>query len=184
MPDNFCSLDTAHILPVLFPFTTPGKYCYRSMALFCKHVTDAQPGVQTTVDLNFTTSPESVTPLNGIPTLQVPSRVHRSLSLQVQRAASSLKRHTSLWSRPSAQEDSEPAMNSGTTSRQATPRPQDPSDDSVDVAGPRIGGIFEPQAEDVPRAGEAWVYADDWVKIIRHTSERLISRTFAGQIRR
>ena len=171
VPDNFRCLDTAHILPVLFPFTTPGKYCYRSMALFCKHVTDAQPAVLTPVDLKFSTSPESLTPLNEIPTLQVPSsRLHRSLSLQVQRAASSVKRHTSLWSRPSAQGNSEPAVNSGTTSGQATPRPQDPSDISIDVAGPRIGGISEPQTEDVPRAGEAWVYANDWVRPIRYTT--------------
>ncbi|KAH0829091.1 hypothetical protein J3R83DRAFT_2555 [Lanmaoa asiatica] len=32
-------IDTAHVLPVLFPFTTPGKYCYRAMATFVKHVT-------------------------------------------------------------------------------------------------------------------------------------------------
>ncbi|KAJ8520189.1 hypothetical protein ONZ45_g2950 [Pleurotus djamor] len=31
--------DTAHVLPVLFSFTTPGKFCFRSMAAFCKHVT-------------------------------------------------------------------------------------------------------------------------------------------------
>ncbi|KAF9012561.1 hypothetical protein BDQ17DRAFT_1297729 [Cyathus striatus] len=32
--------DTAHILPVLFSFTTPAKYCFRSIATFCKFVTD------------------------------------------------------------------------------------------------------------------------------------------------
>ncbi|KAH7909353.1 hypothetical protein BJ138DRAFT_1010974 [Hygrophoropsis aurantiaca] len=31
--------DTAHVLPVLFAFTTPGKYCYRAIAAFTKHVT-------------------------------------------------------------------------------------------------------------------------------------------------
>ncbi|KAF9268529.1 alpha/beta-hydrolase [Marasmius fiardii PR-910] len=31
--------DTAHILPVLFPFTTPGKFCHRAIASFCRHVT-------------------------------------------------------------------------------------------------------------------------------------------------
>ncbi|KAL0579609.1 hypothetical protein V5O48_002381 [Marasmius crinis-equi] len=31
--------DTAHVLPVLFPFTTPGKFCHRAIATFCKHVT-------------------------------------------------------------------------------------------------------------------------------------------------
>ncbi|KAJ4483550.1 hypothetical protein J3R30DRAFT_3285414 [Lentinula aciculospora] len=31
--------DSAHVLPVLFSFTTPAKYCFRSMAIFCKYVT-------------------------------------------------------------------------------------------------------------------------------------------------
>ncbi|KAJ1305863.1 hypothetical protein OPQ81_010586 [Rhizoctonia solani] len=30
--------ETCHVLP-LFSFTTPAKYCYRAIALFCKHVT-------------------------------------------------------------------------------------------------------------------------------------------------
>ncbi|KAJ6593444.1 hypothetical protein B0H19DRAFT_1090334 [Mycena capillaripes] len=31
--------DTAHVLPVLFSFTTPGKFCYRAIAAFCREVT-------------------------------------------------------------------------------------------------------------------------------------------------
>ncbi|KAF5382996.1 hypothetical protein D9757_006344 [Collybiopsis confluens] len=31
--------DVAHVLPVLFSFTTPAKFCFRSMAIFCKYVT-------------------------------------------------------------------------------------------------------------------------------------------------
>ncbi|KAF8178667.1 hypothetical protein K438DRAFT_1844188 [Mycena galopus ATCC 62051] len=31
--------DTAHVLPVLFSFTTPGKFCYRAIASFSRHVT-------------------------------------------------------------------------------------------------------------------------------------------------
>ncbi|KAJ3756791.1 Alpha/Beta hydrolase protein [Lentinula raphanica] len=39
--------DTAHVLPVLFSFTTPAKYCFRAMAIFCKYVTvDAPPSLQ------------------------------------------------------------------------------------------------------------------------------------------
>jgi hypothetical protein len=180
IPDHRPYLDIAHVLPVLFPFTTPGKYCYRAVALFCKQVTDVQPVPLTPAGINFSASPISLTPLNETPTLQVPSpRLHRSLSLRVQRAASSVKRRSSLWSRPSAQGNSEPAMNSGKISRcnsgQVTPRSQDPSDLSVDVAGPRIGGSSEPQAEDIPRAGEVWVYANDWVKRIRFIRDQLIS---------
>ena len=36
---NFELIDAAHVLPVLFSFTTPGKFCYRAIASFCKHVT-------------------------------------------------------------------------------------------------------------------------------------------------
>lgn len=146
--------DVAHVLPVLFPFTTPAKYCYRAVALFCKHVTEMQlaplspTGLMPPAGHNFNISPTSPTPENEIPKLQVPSpKAHRSLSLRVQRAASSVKRRGSLWSRPSV-----------------TPRSQYPSDISVDVAGPRAGGDPEPHAEDVPMAGEAWVYASDWAK--------------------
>ena len=178
VPNHFPYSDIAHVLPVLFPFTTPGKYCYRAVALFCKHVTDAQPAPLSPAELDFTASPTPLTPQNEIPTLQVPSpRMHKSLSLRVQRAASSVKRRSSLWSRPSAQENGEPTINSGNnshcTSGQVTPRSQDPSDTSVDVAGPRVGGGSEPHAEDVPRAGEAWVYASDWVKPIRCTGETI-----------
>ncbi|OSC99852.1 alpha/beta-hydrolase [Trametes coccinea BRFM310] len=31
--------DAAHTLPVLFAFTTPGKYCFRAMATFIKYIT-------------------------------------------------------------------------------------------------------------------------------------------------
>ncbi|KAG7091172.1 hypothetical protein E1B28_010224 [Marasmius oreades] len=31
--------DTAHVLPALFPFTTPGKFCHRAIASFCRYVT-------------------------------------------------------------------------------------------------------------------------------------------------
>ncbi|KAF9464961.1 hypothetical protein BDZ94DRAFT_1254956 [Collybia nuda] len=35
--------DTAHVLPVLFSFTTPAKFCFRAIATFCKHVTRLSP---------------------------------------------------------------------------------------------------------------------------------------------
>ncbi|KAJ7772099.1 hypothetical protein DFH07DRAFT_803704 [Mycena maculata] len=42
--------DTAHVLPVLFSFTTPGKFCYRAIATFTRHVTGMkQPTRQGTV---------------------------------------------------------------------------------------------------------------------------------------
>ncbi|VDC05073.1 unnamed protein product [Peniophora sp. CBMAI 1063] len=35
--------DAAHVLPVLFPFTTPAKYCFRAMATFCNQVYSTDP---------------------------------------------------------------------------------------------------------------------------------------------
>lgn len=35
--------DAAHVLPVLFSFTTPAKYCFRAIALFTKYVTGIVP---------------------------------------------------------------------------------------------------------------------------------------------
>ncbi|OJT01964.1 AB hydrolase superfamily protein C4A8.06c [Trametes pubescens] len=35
--------DAAHTLPVLFAFTTPGKFCFRAMATFIKHVSTGRP---------------------------------------------------------------------------------------------------------------------------------------------
>ena len=164
----YLSLDVAHVLPVLFPFTTPGKYCYRAVALFCKHVTDVQLVPLSPMDPNFSTSPMSLTPQNEM--LQVPPpRTHRSLSLRIQHAASTVKRRSSLWSRPSAQGTNEATAYSGSDScpsGQVTPRTQGPSDTSVDVAGPRKGGGSEPHADDVPMAGEAWVYAGNWVRVL------------------
>ncbi|EKM53370.1 uncharacterized protein PHACADRAFT_259700 [Phanerochaete carnosa HHB-10118-sp] len=35
--------DAAHILPILFSFTTPAKYCFRAIATFIRHVTGMLP---------------------------------------------------------------------------------------------------------------------------------------------
>ncbi|TFY75920.1 hypothetical protein EWM64_g8092 [Hericium alpestre] len=56
--------DAAHILPVLFSFTSPARYCFRSMASFCKHVTNMSPTAQSPVSPVpvFTFSPEPASP--------------------------------------------------------------------------------------------------------------------------
>lgn len=53
-------IDAAHVLPVLFSFTTPAKFCYRAMATFTKYVTGMLPlpPVQQALDpLSMTMSP-------------------------------------------------------------------------------------------------------------------------------
>ncbi|KAF8070704.1 hypothetical protein FPV67DRAFT_1038167 [Lyophyllum atratum] len=56
--------DAAHVLPVLFSFTTPAKFCFRAIATFCRHVTGVAPSPS---------SPPS-SPLNS----SFPSLVQRS----------------------------------------------------------------------------------------------------------
>ncbi|TBU41951.1 alpha/beta-hydrolase [Dichomitus squalens] len=57
--------DCAHTLPILFAFTTPGKYCFRAMATFIKYVTGMLPKPSTEVPMvlgnenGMTLSPES-----------------------------------------------------------------------------------------------------------------------------
>jgi hypothetical protein len=144
------SLDVAHVLPVLFPFTTPGKYCYRAMALFYKHVMDVP-------DHNTSTSPTSPNEILTRPVLS--PKMHTS---RFQRAASNVTQRCS-WLRPSPQGTSELRMHSGNDVR-VTPKSQDPS---ADVAGPSTGGNPGTHAEDVPKAGEASVYAGNWVNKIK-----------------
>ncbi|OCH89858.1 alpha/beta-hydrolase [Obba rivulosa] len=50
--------DTAHVLPILFSFTTPAKYCYRAIATFTKYVT-GRLVITPTIDVPLTTSPPS-----------------------------------------------------------------------------------------------------------------------------
>ena len=124
----------------------------------------------------------SSTPPNEIPMPQVLSpKVHES---RIQRAAGSVKQRR--WcSRQSVQGTGEPTMDSGHTSEKEIPRSQDrPSDTTADVASPRTSDSFKPQVEDVPKAGEASVYAGDWVTTIRRTGEQHFLHLCTGQIRR
>ena len=113
------------------------------MALFSTHVIDVPD--------------HNTSPLNEILTPPVVSpKVHTS---RFQRAASSVTQRC-WWLRPSPQGTSEPKMHSRNDVR-VTPNSQDPS---TDVASPSTGGNPGTHAEDVPKAGEASVYAGNWVK--------------------
>ena len=43
MPFSYTTTDAAHILPILFSFTTPAKYCFRAIAAFIRQVTGMLP---------------------------------------------------------------------------------------------------------------------------------------------
>jgi len=163
-------LDVAHVLPILFPFTTPGKYCYRAMALFVDHVTKppkgrpcppvllTPSGFSQGSDYVFVTSPTTLTPHSEIQSLPAARlKPRRSLTSGISRAARSLKR-----SIPSGQSRGlvvTPADTSASSSGYVTPMSQD---ESTDVAGPRIGRRSENRESGLSLAGEAEVYTENW----------------------
>ncbi|KAK0241337.1 hypothetical protein EDD85DRAFT_818487 [Armillaria nabsnona] len=57
--------DAAHTLPVLFSFTTPGKFCYRAIASFCKSVTGMNQTPQSPVEGSFTIPSPPHTPTHS-----------------------------------------------------------------------------------------------------------------------
>ena len=70
--------DAAHMLPTLFSFTTPAKYCYRAIATFCKFATDMFPPpssqMLSPLEVPLTFSPPSSPPASPL------SRTFYSLS--------------------------------------------------------------------------------------------------------
>jgi hypothetical protein len=180
-------IDVAHVLPILFPFTTPGKYCYRAMASFIGHVTNppqvplsptrilTPSGATPITEYGFSASPMSLTPPGEIQSPQVSSRpnLRRSLTSGISRAACNIKRRSSLLlPHPPVRKTSglgvvTPKDSSPGTSGHVTPQGQNLSVESLDTAGPGIGGRSEDGASEarVSMAGEAKVYACNWVNI-------------------
>ena len=128
-------------------------------------------------NLSTSSSPPSESPMPQV----LSPKVHES---RIQRAASSVKQRR-WWSRLSAEGTGEPTMDSSHTSEQEISRPQDrPSDTAAGITGPRTSDSSKPQVEDIPKAGEASVYAGDWVIKICRTREQHFLHTCTGQIRR
>jgi hypothetical protein len=177
-PNSRLSLDAAHVLPVLFPFTTPGKYCYRAMASFVGHVTDmpqvTATRVHSTADHGISVSPVPLTPPGEIQNPEDPPRpnLRRSLTLGISRAASNIKRRGSLLSPLPARKTGGIAVvtsndTSPNTSGYVTSQGESLSEESLDAMGPEISGRSNDQASAAPSrvsmAGEVNVYARNWV---------------------
>jgi acetyl esterase/lipase len=175
--------DVAHVLPILFPFTTPGKYCYRAMASFVGHVTNPSQvplsptriltpsGATPIADHGFSASPIPLTPLSEIQSPQVLSRpnLYRSLTSGISRAACNIKRRNSLVPHSPMRKTSgltvvTPNNTSPSTSGYVTPQGRNPSVESLDAVNPGAGGPSEDQASNarVCMAGEAKVYSGNW----------------------
>jgi hypothetical protein len=170
--------DVAHVLPILFPFTTPGKYCYRAMALFVKHVTtlpsgpsrpDAaliHPGVTLTTGPGLIASPSQLTSTIDVqkPHLS-PPKPRRSLTSGLERAFSHLRRRSSISvaQKTSGIVATPDDTSASTLDRLTPPKSQTQSDKSVEVVGQRNDGHSESDPGGVFVAGEAKVYAYNWV---------------------
>ncbi|KAF8491456.1 lipase/ esterase [Russula emetica] len=175
--------DVAHVLPILFPFTTPGKYCYRAMASFVGHVTNppqvplrptrilTPSRINSTTDHGISASPVSLTPHGEIQSPGASSRpnLRRSLTSGISRAASNIKRRSSLLSPLPVRKTRglavlTPNDTSPSTSGYVTPQGENLSEESFDAVGPGIGRRSDDQASAVrtSMAGEANVYARNW----------------------
>ncbi|KIL68736.1 hypothetical protein M378DRAFT_70444 [Amanita muscaria Koide BX008] len=149
--------DAAHVLPILFAFTTPAKFCFRAMATFCKHVTGMDMNSTPTVSRSMPNIPstrrsESDQDQSKTSSAQSePSRrssLRRSLSERVQRAAYALRR----------KEEVRFSIGSVPEEEAAKERPEQrlPSD----VGGPRFRAASSPlpRIEGERYAGDPAVY--------------------------
>lgn len=150
--------DAAHVLPVLFTFTTPAKYCFRAIATFCKHVmvtpgsppatSKSMPNMpltlpgdkihaQNTVPSTASDSSEVRTPQSAPPARNLEERqsMRRSLSDKMQQAARALQLQLKRQEAPS-------------------------SFPEQDVGGPRFRALSspEPRSAGVRHAGDPAVY--------------------------
>lgn len=182
------SSDAAHVLPVLFSFTTPAKFCFRAIATFCKQVTGVIAGPQFPTSpvsptsstfrspSPFTTSPQtSISNLNVHPNgtsvfrsrtkSDVGSRKdanasQSSLGFGSSRSPKYLKRRFSQVAM---------AIRGSGTGEEVPPVPKTPiSNESEDVAGPRFHSPL-PIAEGQREAGDPIVYSDTEVRCSHKT---------------
>ncbi|KAF5326623.1 hypothetical protein D9611_000275 [Ephemerocybe angulata] len=126
--------DAPHVLPILFSFTTPAKFCFRAMATFCKFVTNMPPSPPMASPTPFTsTTPEPIlhdamfteTPPSG-PTRQSSlspdqggmGNLTRRFSSSMSRASTFI-RHRSLSAVPTVNRSPESTLNGG----ELSPRP-------------------------------------------------------------
>ena len=154
------------------------------MASFVEHVTNRQQvplrptriltpsRANSTAGHGISASPVPLTPHGEMQSPQTSSRpnLRRSLTSGLSRAASNIKRRSSLLSRPSVRKTGglavvTPNDTSPSTSGHVTPQGENLSEESFDAVGPGMGGRSDDQASaaQISVAGEANVYARTWV---------------------
>ncbi|KAG2104030.1 uncharacterized protein F5147DRAFT_270934 [Suillus discolor] len=165
--------DTAHVLPVLFSFTTPGKFCYRAIASFTKHVTGMN-------GLSISSSSPMVSPTtSALPSHTVIGRfsmLSRALSTpeflnRVQGKSNSLASSNvpdSACISPLSSKSLLPPLSRPSVPKSASDNAlfestlRDRSSDNVNLGGEGIKGSASGFADTVQRfAGESRIYCDD-----------------------
>ena len=126
---KFTSTETAHVLPVLFSFSTPAKFCFRSMASFVKYVTGTL-GAASSNSNGGQSSPTSP---------RVPM-VRRALSLNVTRRTSSMGKRSTQITQGVVESQSEssglgPPVNSSSRNTSRTDVSASTRPDDADSAG-------------------------------------------------
>ncbi|EGO26401.1 hypothetical protein SERLADRAFT_414458 [Serpula lacrymans var. lacrymans S7.9] len=181
--------DTAHVLPVLFSFTTPGKFCYRAIATFCKHVTGMTAGPQSPGGLNgmqfLNMTPSQVMQNNSqeaspgekssskflsraLSMSDLANRVQRGRnvrqntvdSVMLPRPKSSLKRSMSRAASVFRGNPTRTSSPAFGASPLSTPALEVPPIDSSEPDGPRGRSVSSSGANEPQYAGEATVYHD------------------------
>ncbi|KAF8918226.1 hypothetical protein CPB85DRAFT_1283128 [Mucidula mucida] len=136
-------IHTAHIIPVLFSFTTPGKYCFRAVASFIKHVTGMTEHRKA---ISFTTPPSEMTADESLTSSAeaLPAKTERRMSIRrsISQSVSSLHRRRTVPR----------SKNSNGTKRED-------SASSNDVGGPRFGSPTPLDPED-KMAGDPAIYME------------------------
>ncbi|KAJ7287089.1 Alpha/Beta hydrolase protein [Mycena rebaudengoi] len=178
--------DAAHALPVLFSFATPGKFCYRAIAAFCRHVTGmkhtphahirVRNPPQDKFDLSqlppLPPSPLPPPPLSPAPAVRDNAQKENGPAKEsgMRRARSAMIRTSTL-----------PPVPSGPTSPRLNTVGGPTRDDSTssDVAGPRFPhtSVSTPHSLDGDRtAGDPVVYDGEWAQEGGMIRERVSTR--------
>ena len=180
-----CYVDTAHILPVLFSFTTPAKFCFRAIATFCKHVTGMGSGPSSPLPTGFSSpsvhSPESLQQGDVMEmsahvkaediandhqhSRSLPSSPNRSLSIEFQRALTMMRRRSSKSSthtdhRKSPHNEGVPVLPHG-----GWHQVHSSGSSSNDVGGPRFPTLSSRRQPEGRTAGDPSVYDGELVRL-------------------
>jgi hypothetical protein len=158
--------DCAHVLPVLFAFTTPAKFCFRAIAGFCRHVTDMAkvPHAQAVSPISSSAlgGPIMASPAGGSSLTSQGSFLPRGRSLRKKTSQKGVAISTKTAKKARSWNGQLSSSNSDPSPLSVTPG----SGDTPDVGGPRFDGN-RTQRTDSPHAGDdPHMYVEPFVSML------------------